>query len=258
MATILFPSPVFGPVRSRRLGLSLGINLLPSDGKICNFDCVYCECGLNAENRPKTDMPSRRQVALALEERLKHMIEAGETIDAITFAGNGEPTSHPDFANIVEDVQRLRERYFPDATVCLLTNATNILKPTVRQAIERIDRACLKLDSVNMDYVRFVNRPSCVYHLDEIVRAMGSLGKRCVIQTMFLKGTWQGKSVDNTDAAHVESWLEAIRAINPSGVDLYTISRDTPVNTLLKASSEELDRIADRVRALGISAHAYY
>ncbi|MBO5658955.1 MAG: radical SAM protein [Duodenibacillus sp.] len=258
MATILFPSPIFGPVKSRRLGVSLGLNLLPSDGKICNFDCVYCECGLNAEHRPKQDMPTRRQVALALEAKLKAMLEAGDTIDAITFAGNGEPTSHPDFKEIVDDVMAIRDRYFPNATVCLLTNATNILKPSVRRAVESIDRACLKLDSVDIDYVRFVNRPTCVYRLDELLEAMRSIGKKCVIQTMFLKGTWEGQCVDNTGEVAVQAWLEAIRTINPNGVDLYTISRDTPAKTLQKAGAEELDRIADRVRALGISAHAYY
>lgn len=257
MATILFPSPVFGPVKSRRLGRSLGINLLPEDGKLCNFDCVYCECGLNADHRPRQDMPTRRQVEQALRAKLSAMRECGETIDAITFAGNGEPTSHPEFEGIVDDVKAVRDAYFPNATVCLLTNATNILKPTVRRAIEALDRACLKLDSVDMHYVRLVNRPTCSYDMNALLDAMRSLGNRCVIQTMFMKGTWQGQCVDNTTDDSVEPWLEAVESIGPAGVDLYTISRDTPCETLQKVDADVLERIADRLRAKGISAHTY-
>ena len=152
MPTILFASPVFGPVHSRRLGLSLGVNLLPADGKLCTFDCLYCECGLNEEHRPKTDMPSRALVAQKLEERIRSLALEGRPVDAITFAGNGEPTMHPDFAAIVEDTVAIRDRLAPSAKLCVLTNSTNLLKPGVAEALRRFDLPMFKLDALDADW----------------------------------------------------------------------------------------------------------
>src|SRR5574344_1736061 len=117
MSTIIYPSPIFGPIHSRRLGVSLGINLLPEDGKFCTFDCVYCECGYNADNRPKKKLPSRKEVREALEKRLIDMKNNGPSPDVLTFAGNVEPPSHPSFPEIIDDVIGLRNRYFPNAKV---------------------------------------------------------------------------------------------------------------------------------------------
>ncbi len=257
MATVIYPSPVFGPVKSRRLGRSLGVNLLPEDGKVCSFDCIYCECGFNEDFRPKSPLPSRELVRTELEKRLAAMKAAGEDLDALTFSGNGEPTSHPHFDEICEDVKALRDRYFPAAKVCLLTNATHLTKPRVFEAVTALDKACLKLDTVNPDYIRFVDRPGCPYDVATVIERMKACGGRCIIQTMFMKGTWQGQSVDNTTDDYVLPWVEAVTDIAPAGVDIYTVARDTPDKALRKASLEELERIAELLRARGISAHTY-
>lgn len=255
MSTILFPSPIFGPVRSRRLGKSLGINLLPADGKICSFDCVYCECGLNELNRPKSKMPSREHVREELEKRLAQMRAAADLPDAITFAGNGEPTAHPDFLEIVRDVRSLRDRYCPQAKVCLLTNATHLDKEEIFEAVRLIDRPCLKLDTVDADYIRRVDRPNAHYDVKKLIERMKEFDGACIIQSMFMQGTYKGESVDNTTDAYVEPWLKALQEIRPEGVDIYTLDRDTPVLGLKKAPPEVLERIAKRVNNLGISAH---
>lgn len=257
MSTVLYPSPVFGPVTSRRLGRSLGVNLSPADGKVCSFDCIYCECGLNAERLPKTKPPKRETVARELEARLQKMAANGETIDAITYSGNGEPTSHPDFLNVVKDTCALRDKYFPNAKVCLLTNATHLAKPEIFEAVQLIDRPCLKLDTVDRDYIDYVDRPNCPYHIEDVIEKMRELGQKAVIQTMFMKGEYQGKSVDNTTEKYVGPWVEAVAKIAPMGVDMYTLARDTPVTGLKKVSKEELEAIADRLRIHGINVHTF-
>ena len=257
MATIIYPSPVFGPVKSRRLGRSLGINMLPEDGKVCNFDCIYCECGFNADTLPKKKLPAREFVKSELNRRLKAMKEAGETLDALTFAGNGEPTSHPHFAEIAEDVKALRDTWFPEAKVCLLTNATHLTNDRVFEAVMKLDKACLKLDTVDPDYINLVDRPQCRYDVNVLIDRMKACGGKCVIQSMFLKGAWQGVDVDNTTDKYVLPWVDAVAAIKPAGVDVYTISRDTPDKALQKATDEELMRIVNLLRARGIDAHAF-
>lgn len=255
MSTILFPGPVFGPVKSRRLGKSLGVNLLPVDGKLCSFDCVYCECGLNAAHRPRLSMPTREEVREALEKRLAAMRDADDLPDAITYAGNGEPTSHPQFLDIVRDTRALRDAYCPQAKICLLTNATHLNREDVFEAVKLIDRPCLKLDAVDAVYVRFVNRPNTPHDVNDVIERMKAFQGRCIIQTMFMQGEFEGQSVDNTTDDFVNPWLEAIVQIKPEGVDVYTIARDTPVAGLKKAPDEKLAEIASRVQALGISAH---
>ena len=252
MSTILFPSPIFGPVHSRRLGISLGINLLPADGKICSFDCIYCECGLNGSHRPHLKMPSRALVRSELEAKLAEMAAAGQKPDAITFAGNGEPTGHPEFAQIVDDVIQLRDRFAPKAKISVLTNAFHILKPEVFAALQRVDNPLLKLDTVNLEYIEFVNRPQSRYDLERLVEKMKEFNGDCMIQTMFMKGEWEGRSVDNTGDEYVGPWLDALREIGPRLVTIYTLDRETPGKNLLKAPRERLDEIAARVNALGI------
>ena len=154
MSTIIYPSPIFGPVNSRRLGVSLGINLMPSDGKVCSFDCVYCECGFNADFRPKKKRPTREEVREGLEKVLKERHDNNQPLDDITFAGNGEPTGHPDFKGIVEDTMELCKKYFPEAQVSVLSNATYIYKEEVREALMLVDNNILKLDTVDMDYIK--------------------------------------------------------------------------------------------------------
>lgn len=259
MATILYPSPVFGPVRSRRLGLSLGINLLPADGKACTFDCIYCECGFNGERRPSKPRPSREEVRAALEARLIGMQAAGELPDVLTFAGNGEPTSHHDFAAIIDDTIRLRDRYCPKAGISVLSNATFAARPEVRDALLRVNNNIQKLDTVDTAYIARVNRPAGSYDVERIVRDLCAFEGHVIVQTIFMKGTdTEGHDVDNTSDAYVLPWIEALRRIRPRQVMIYTIDRETPARGLLKATPAELDRIVAMVEAEGIPATASY
>ena len=254
MSTIIYPSPIFGPVQSRRLGISLGINLLPRDGKVCSFDCIYCECGFNEEHRPKEPLPSREEVAVALERKLRQMQEDGVMPDVLTFAGNGEPTCHPHFAEIIDDTIRLRDRYCPQAKVSVLSNSTMIHRREVHDALMRVDNNILKLDTIDPDFIRLVDRPVGTYDVQQIVERMKAFGGHIIIQTMFLKGD----GIDNTTDRYVAPWLEAVKAIGPSQVMIYTIDRETPDQQLEKASREQLDAIRDRMVAAGIPCTASY
>ena len=262
MSTVIYPSPIFGPVHSRRLGLSLGINLMPGDGKICTFDCVYCECGLNGSHRPHLPRPSRSEVAEALEATLKAMHERDEHPDVLTFAGNGEPTAHPDFPAIIDETLRLRDSYCPDAKVSVLSNATRIGREDVRRALMRVDNNIQKLDTVDIDYIKLVDQPVGAYDLEGVIENMRLFEGHVIIQTMFMRGTFEkdGRNVsaDNTSEKFVGPWLEAVRRIAPGSVMIYTIDRETPVNGLQKASREQLDAIRDRVIAAGIPCSASY
>ena len=258
MATITFPSPIFGPIKSRRLGISLGINLLPDDGKVCTFDCLYCECGFNATHRTKKSIPTREEVAKALEKKLKEMAGQNEFPDVLTFAGNGEPTIHPEFGAIIDDTIDLRNRYCPEAKISVLTNATLITRKSVFDALEKVDNNILKLDTVNNDYISFVDRPTGKYNLDEIIERMKAFNGKAIIQTMFMKGTVNGTDVNNTGDGYVLPWIEAVKAIAPREVMIYTIDRETPQEGLLKATHEELDRIVSMLDKEGIKASASY
>lgn len=256
--TVIYPSPIFGPIHSRRLGVSLGINLLPADGKVCSFDCIYCECGFNADHRPHQPLPTREEVRTALEAKLKEMQAAGTAPDVLTFAGNGEPTAHPHFPEIIDDTLALRDRYFPAAKVSVLSNSTFIHRTAVFDALNRIDNNILKLDTVDESYIRLIDRPCGAYSVAEIVKQMKAFKGNCIIQTMFLKGGYQGRDMDNTSDKFVLPWLETVKEIAPRQVMIYTIDRETPDHDLRKATHEELDRIAALVRAAGIPATASY
>ncbi len=259
MSTVIYPSPIFGPVHSRRLGISLGINLMPADGKVCTFDCIYCECGFNADHRPRLKRPTREEVAAALERKLNEMQADGQLPDVLTFAGNGEPTAHPQFAGIIDDTIRLRNRYCPEAKVSVLSNATMAMRPDVHAALERVDNNILKLDTVSKEYIDKVNRPTYpTYDVQEIIETIRSFNGNAIVQTMFMRGTMDGKSVDNTGEEYVGPWLEAIKHIRPKQVMIYTIDRETPDHELLKASPDVLNAIRDRVMAAGIPCSAAY
>lgn len=259
MSTVIYPSPIFGPVHSRRLGISLGINLMPADGKVCTFDCIYCECGFNADHRPRLKRPTREEVAAALERKLNEMQADGQLPDVLTFAGNGEPTAHPQFAGIIDDTIRLRNRYCPEAKVSVLSNATMAMRPDVHAALERVDNNILKLDTVSKEYIDKVNRPTYpTYDVQEVIETIRSFNGNAIVQTMFMRGTMDGKSVDNTGEEYVGPWLEAIKHIRPKQVMIYTIDRETPDHELLKASPDVLNAIRDRVMAAGIPCSAAY
>ncbi len=256
--TVIYPSPIFGPIHSRRLGVSLGINLLPSDGKCCSFDCIYCECGFNKERIPHTKMPSREEVYHALESRLVDMQQNGPAPDVLTFAGNGEPTMNPHFPEIVDDTLNLRDKYFPKAKVSVLSNSTQIMKPSVFEALKKVDNNILKLDTISMPYINEVDRPHGRYDIDMLIEQMARFGGHCIIQTMFMNGEYEGTSVANTDDLFVLPWLEAVKRIAPEEVMIYTIDRETPAKGLEKASHDELDRIAERIRMAGIKCQVSY
>ena len=258
MATVIFPSPIFGPIKSRRLGISLGVNLLPADGKICTFDCIYCECGFNSERRPTKRMPQRQEVAEALEKKLIQMKEDGAMPDVITFAGNGEPTIHPQFHEIINDTIALRDRHCPNAKVSVLTNATMISKRTVFEALQKVDNNILKLDTVDAAYIKRIDRPNGKYNLEEIMGQMKAFNGKAIIQTMFMRGVVDGVDVDNTGEEYVGPWIEAVKEIAPREVMIYTIDRETPQQGLMKATPEQLDLIVKKLAEAGIKASASY
>ena len=263
MSTIIYPSPIFGPVHSRRLGISLGINLMPADGKVCSFNCIYCECGLNEDHRPTLPRPTREEVSQHLEQKLQEMLADGQLPDVLTFAGNGEPTCHPHFAEIIDDTLLLRDRYCPQAKVSVLSNSTMIHRPQVHDALMRVDNNILKLDTVNPEYIRKVDQPNASYDVRQVIENMKRFNGHIIIQTMFMRGNVQNskfnaQSVDNTGVEYVAPWLDAVREIRPQQVMVYTIDRETPTAGLLKATHEQLDAIRDRVIALGIPCSASY
>ena len=259
MSTIIFPSPIFGPIHSRRLGVSLGRNRLPPYGKLCSFDCIYCECGYNADFKAKLPLPTREEVKNALESRLKDMQENGPKPDVFTFAGNGEPTLHPHFPEIINDTIELRDKYFPDAKVSVLSNSTLIFKENVRNALLLVDNNILKLDTIDMDYIKEVDRPMGKYDVNRIIDNMKKFDGHIIIQTMFMKGlSPNGVNVDNTSDQYVLPWLEVVKNINPEQVMIYTIDRETPDQRLLKATPEELDRIASLIKKEGLSVSVSY
>lgn len=252
MATILFDQIIFGPVHSRRLGVSLGVNLLPRDGKLCSFDCIYCECGLNEERRTRSKLPTREEVKEALEKKLIAMKEEGLVPDVITFAGNGEPTMHPAFGGIIDDTIEVRNRICPKAKIAVLSNSTRLDKKDVFDALNKIEDNILKLDSVLNSRIRQINvpnSPSFTFDtlLEQLIRFQGNL----IIQTMFLRGEYNGASVDNTTEEEIEGWLNALKRIRPKQVMIYTLDRETPVKGLKKVSKDELEAIANRARTEG-------
>lgn len=254
MAVFLFDEIVFGPVKSRRLGVSLGVNLLPRDGKLCSFDCIYCECGYNSQGKGKSKIPSRDEVKNALKAKLEKMKAEGPEPDVITFAGNGEPTIHPQFAGIIDDTLELRDRYFPAAKVSVLSNSTMIDKQDVFEALNKIDNNILKLDSVDADFICRVDRPqSKSFNVNDLIGNLKRFNGNLIIQTMFVRGEFEGKIIDNTTPDYLDPWLKAVKEINPRSVMIYTIDRDTPTKGLQKVSLEELNKIAEKIRKEGLN-----
>ncbi len=249
--SILFDNIIFGPIHSRRLGLSLGINLLPLDCKLCSFNCIYCECGWTLGGQ-KPRFNAKGDVLAMLERVLGEMVAEGTPPDVLTFAGNGEPTMHPDFEEIVEGVIALRDRLCPKAKVSVLTNATMLHREGVRRALGRVDNPILKLDSAFDKTVQIIDKPLGNYSVASVVEGMKAFGGECIIQTMFLRGEHEGVRVDNTTPEEVEAWLKLVEEIAPRSVMVYTIDRETPAPNLEKVPVEELRTIAERVRALGI------
>ena len=256
MSTFLFDSIVFGPVRSRRLGVSLGINLLPVDRKACSFDCIYCECGWTTCGAgPSVKMPSRTAVSDALREKLSAMREKGTAPDVITYAGNGEPTMHPEFSGIIDDSIALRDELFPSAKISVLSNGSTLRRKSVREALKKVDMNILKLDSAIPDTVKKLNQPRGRYDPEALAHYTGDFDGKFIIQSLFVRGKYHGEVIDNATPAEIDAWLAAIGKLKPQSVMIYTIDRDTPLgNDLKKVPVTELKAIAARVNAMGIPA----
>jgi len=252
MSTVIYDSPVFGPIHSRRLGISLGINLLPKGGKFCSFDCIYCECGLNKERRTKNPLPTADEVVAGLQSKLEELRQEGIVPDVFTFAGNGEPTLHPHFPEIVDRVREVRDRECPSAKMSILSNATQIRRPEIREALMHFDNNILKLDTVSPLYINKVDRPQGHYDVEEQIECLALFGGKCIIQTMLMRGTYEGHDLDNTTEEYVAPYLKALARIKPRAVMLYTLDRETPVKGLEKADAQVMQSIADRIRQLGI------
>ena len=233
---------VFGPIFSRRLGSSLGINLLPQEGKLCNFDCIYCECGWNADGRGDRTLLTAEDVRKALTEKLEACKAAGTPIDSITFSGDGEPTLNPDFPEIIDLTLELRDRYYPEAKVSVLSNATTTWREPVFRALRKVDNPILKLDGPTDAAAALVNRPVGKYHVEDIVRDLERFEGQFVLQTMFLRRPSTGSGTDDGFASEewVDAWMDIVRRLKPREVMVYTIDRETPMKGLKKYTVEEM------------------
>lgn len=249
--SFLFSEIIFGPIKSRRLGVSLGVNLLPTNAKICTFDCIYCECGYNTTVKDGR-LPTRADVKEALETKLQQMKAEGEAPDVITFAGNGEPTMHPEFPQVVDDTIALRNIYFPNAKISVLSNSTFVRKEAVFEALKKVENNIMKLDSGIDTTVGQIDRPTqSSYSVAGIIKELQKFEGNLIIQTMFLRGTHNGKPVDNTTQEEITALITALQQINPRQVMIYSLDRETPENTLDKVPVEELQQIADQLRKAG-------
>lgn len=260
MAGFLFHEIVFGPVRSRRFGVSLGINLLPLNTKVCSFNCIYCECGLTPDcAEPDTaGFHPRDIIRREMEDRFGVLKQKGVIPDNITFAGNGEPTLHPDFSEIIDDTIELRNRFFPTSKITVLSNATTLRNREVKEALLKIDNNVLKLDAGTQKYLQLINNPIGKISLAEIIENLKHFNGNLIIQSLFLRGTINGKYFDSASEENLEAWLNCLKEINPRLVMIYPIDRATPLAGLEKLSATELDSIANRVNALGIKTDIYY
>ena len=244
---MLFGQIAYGPIHSRRLGTSLGMELMPLAHKLCTFNCVYCECGWNTPvSHPK--LPTREEVKMALEARLKE----GLDLDVITFSGNGEPTLHPDFLGIIEDTCALRDQYCPKAKVSVLSNSTQLGRPDVVQALRLCDNRILKLDAATDEMMRRIDLPVNEHlTVKQIIEWLAQFNGDFTLQTCFLRGEHAGKPIDNTTPEELEAWYKAVETLHPKQIMIYVIDRKTPEENLTKISREEMETIAAPLRTKG-------
>lgn len=255
MSTFLFDSTIFGPVTSRRLGASLGINLLPNNKKICNFNCVYCECGLSTDTKPSERIPKRIEVKNLLKNKLIEVLEKKIKVDTITFAGNGEPTLHPEFPEIIDDVIELRAEFIPKAKIAVLSNATFISDERIYNSLIKADKNILKLDSAINETQKRINCPNRNYSVTETIENLKRFNGNLIVQTLFFKGEIEGQPIDNTSTREIKEWINALNEIKPESVMIYTIARDTPYKNLEKISLRQLNEIAAILKKEGHKVH---
>lgn len=241
---MLFSEIVYGPIHSRRLGTSLGINLMPTTQKICSFNCVYCECGFNQPVNGKIQLPTVKQFSLALENKLQQLQTS--KIDVITFSGNGEPTMHPKFSEIIDETIILRNLYAPEAKISVLSNSTQLYKREVVNALWKADNRILKLDSAITPTMQLIDDPADKHLTPEtIIRYLKQFDGDFILQTCFLKGQWKGQTIDNTTTEELNAWYKAVRLLQPKELMIYVIDRATPVKTLEKIAPETMQQIAE-------------
>ena len=258
MSGFLFDELIFGPIYSRRLGVSLGINLLPTDNKFCNFNCIYCECGwTNNQKGFKIVLPKRDNFKTRLEIKLKELQGTVNEPDAITFAGNGEPTIHPKFAEIIEDTIVARDKYAPNAAISILSNASMLHKKSVTDALKKVDKNILKLDAAIEETFNNINQVMGKLSMNKIIDGLLGFEGKLIIQTLFFRGEYNNNIIDNTTPEELDAWLKVIKKINPEYVMIYPIDRGTPAKNLIKIPKEELEEIAQKVEAMGVSAKVY-
>ena len=232
---------VFGPIFSRRLGSSLGINLLPVNGKICTFDCIYCECGWNKDGRGDTRLPKAAEVRDALEAKLQKLVQEGVPVDSITFSGDGESTIHPDFPQIIDDTLALRDQYYPSAKVSVLSNATQVHRPEIFEALRKVDNPIMKIDAPTNELVEKINKPAPGYDVNRVVEALKWFNGDFILQTMFLRS----KDFDSSSPEVLLPWMDLVRLLKPREVMAYTIDRPTPEEGLQKFTVEEMRAFLD-------------
>ncbi len=252
MGTILFHNIIFGPIKSRRLGNSLGVNLLPKDGKICSFDCIYCECGWNKDGRADSVLPPKEAVFQQMDDTFRRLKAEGTPVDTITFSGNGEPTIHPDFPEIIDYTIKMRDEYFPAAAISVLSNATQLHKPAVREALMKITNPILKIDSGLEEYIRIIDQPVGEYSLEKVIENIKLFGNNFILQTMFLKGNVNGHYIDCTAPESAEPWVKIALELRPREVMMYTLDRETPAKGLEKVTAQEMEAIAAPLKDAGI------
>ena len=246
---MLFNSIVYGPIRSRRLGVSLGVNLMPTTAKLCTFDCVYCECGWNQPILHPT-LPTRDEVREALRTQLSTL---QSQLDVITFSGNGEPTLHPDFLGIIEDTCALRDEYCPKAKVSVLSNSTQLGRKDVVEALRLCDNRILKLDSAIDTTMRLVDKPvNAQLTVGQVVEWLKVFDGDFTLQTCFLRGVYEGQVIDNTTDEELQVWYDVVDTLRPKQVMIYVIDRETPLKTLEKIPAEKMEAIAAPLRKKGI------
>ncbi|HCS87717.1 MAG TPA: radical SAM protein [Bacteroidales bacterium] len=250
---MLFNEIIYGPIHSRRLGISLGVNLMPTDHKLCSFNCIYCECGFNTPiHAPQ--LPARLQVKEALESRLLHMKKQNLAPDVITFSGNGEPTMHPEFLGIIQDTCSLRDTWCPSAKVAVLSNSTQLFRQDVVEALRLIDQRILKLDSAVNETMRLIDQPvNPQLTVADIVKMLQCFDGDFTLQTCFLKGEHNGKHIDNTTPEELDAWYKVVEHLNPKHIMIYVIDRATPIESLQKIDAAIMQSIADHLRSKGFS-----
>lgn len=253
MPSSLFRQIVFGPIHSRRLGLSLGVNVLPAHGKWCSFDCIYCECGWNADGAGDTSLPSMQEVSMALAQKLAMVAAQGALPDAITFSGNGEPTLHPHFKEIIEDTVALRSQYAPHTKVCVLSNASQLHRPGVFEGLLLADKRIMKIDSAFPETVHKIDQPAAGYDLHHTIHELKRFDGDFSLQTLFVRGRFHGSVIDNTTPVELQAWIDLIRDLKPKEVMIYAIDRQTPAKELEKIPVTELEAIADMVKSVGLN-----